>query len=117
MSRKNEEMFLRDIKKTNRNFKLSFRINLEDQKWLNYSVIGSFVFLVILNSILPSNPVQKAQLELNSGLLGVALAFFGSMFLLNALFAGGGFLTGLIGVVLCIILFYSGLPLLLGFQW
>jgi hypothetical protein len=117
MSRKNEENFSRNVKKTEKNFKLNFKINLEDQKWLNYSVIGSFVLLVILNTIISSKPIHRTAFEINSGLLGLTFVFFGSMFLLSILLTGREVLTCLVGAVLCIILFYFGLPLFLGFYW
>jgi hypothetical protein len=117
MSRKNEEVFSRVIKKTEKKFKLNFKINLEDQKWLNYSVIGSFVLLVILNSLIPINPIQKTQFEVNIGLLGLVIVFFGTMFLLNISFTRVEGLAWLISAILCVVLFYFGLPLFLGFNW
>jgi len=117
MSRKKEEVFLKNNKKIKRSFNLNFRISFEDQRWLGFSVIGSFVLLIILNYIFPYKPIEKTQFEMKSGFFGVALTFLGALFLLNALVTGGEFLPWLIGAVLCIALLYFGLPLLFGFHW
>jgi len=97
----------------------------KDQKWLYYSLLGSFGLIVLLNYVFPNvywiekNPIY----DIKNGFIGLILTFFGCAFLLNALFFrsigketfGYYALTWFIGVVLCMVLFYFGLPLFLGF--
>lgn len=117
-----EEIFLRDIKKTSRTWKIDLKLNIEDQKWIYYLTTGSFILLVIMNYIFPDFYLIKTPYNFKAGLIGVGLTFFGAIFLLNALFTGGGeglnsILIWLFGAILSVILVYFGIPLLFGFSW
>ena len=97
----------------------------KDQKWLYYSLLGSFGLIVLLNYVFPDVYWigKKPMHDVKNGFMGLILTFFGCAFLLNALFFrsivkgtfGYYLLTWFIGVVLCIGFLYFGLPLFLGF--
>jgi len=117
-----EEVFLRDIEKTRRTWKIDLKLNLEDQRWIYYLTAGSFVLLLIMNFIFPESYSIKIPYDYKAGFIGVGLTFFGTIFLLNFLFFGktGGLTTILITLFsasLSVILLYFGIPLLFGFTW
>jgi len=108
-----EEVFLREVKKTKRRWKIDFRLNLEDQRWIYYLLFASFVIIVLLNYSYP-NTMENQTYQIKAGFLGMLLTTVGFIFLLSALiFAPYGFLNGIIIVVIAIFLLYFGLPLLL----
>ena len=123
-----EEVFLRDVKKDKKNFRINFQLIfqkiLQDQKWVYYSLIGSFVLLIILNNFIPMS-VEVAPYNFKSGLLGMTLTFFGTFCLINLMVLEIGKGTSMlsfiftcsISLVLSIVLLYFGLPLFLGFNW
>jgi len=118
-----EEVFLRDVKKTKKNFRINFETIFQDQKWLPYSLIGSFILLIILNNFIPTT-VETKPYNFKSGLLGLTLTFFGLFCLINLMLLEIGkesvwsfLFTSLISFILAIVLLYFGLPFLLGFNW
>ena len=118
-----EEVFLRDVKKEKKNFRINFEVIFQDQRWIPYVVIGSFILLIILNYFIPATP-KVAPYNFESGLLGLGLTFFGVFCLINLMLLEIGkesvwsfIFTSLISFVLAIVLLYFGLPLFLGFNW
>ena len=123
-----EEVFLRDVKKNKKNFRINFQLIfqkiLQDQKWVYYPLIGSFVLLIILNNFIPIT-VEVAPYNFESGFLGMTLTFFGVFCLINLMLLEIGkgtstlsfIFTCSISLVLSIVLLYFGLPLFLGFNW
>jgi uncharacterized protein YacL len=110
-----EEVFLRDVKKTKRSWKIDLKINFEDQKWIYYLIFGSFVMIVLLNYTYPS-VIERPTYEIKTGFFGMILTVLGGILIYGALqYAPYGFLNGLIIIVIVIALLYFGLPLLL--QW
>lgn len=110
-----EEVFLRDVKKTKRSWKINLKINLEDQRWIYYLILGSFIMIVLLNYTYPGT-IERPTYQIKPGLLGFILTTAGGIFLLSALqFGPRGFINGFVIIAIAIILFYFGLPLLL--QW
>jgi uncharacterized protein YacL len=56
--------------------------------------------------------------DLKKGLIGLVMMFFGIVFLFNVLCVfKGSFQSWVLGIILCIILIYFGLPLLIGLSW
>ncbi len=125
-----EEVFLRNVKKKKK--KKNFRINFktiwqkisQDQKWIYYSIIGSFILLIVLNFFIPAT-TEAAPYNFKEGFLGMILTFFGLFCLINfsLLEISKGqtmwsfLFTVLVSAVLAIILLYFGLPLFFGFRW
>lgn len=124
-----EEVFLRNVKKSKK--KKNFRINFQaiwqkisqDQKWVYYSIAGSFVLLIILNFFIPAT-TEATPYNFKEGLLGMILTFFGLFCLINLLLLEIGkqstlsfVLTTLVSIILAIVLLYFGLPLFFGFKW
>ena len=90
----------------------------EEQKWVYYIIIGSFVLITFLNFTIPDFHWIKPQpIDIKLGFMGVLLMFFGSMFFIRAFFMGNGSWLDLywwLSVILCIVLLYFGLPILFG---
>ena len=91
----------------------------EDQKWLYYLIIGSFGLITLLNFLMPNfHWVEPKPLNIKIGFIGAIFTFFGAIFFARAFFiAGGESLLDVywwICVILCIVLFYFGLPILFG---
>ncbi len=110
-----EEVFLRDIKKKKKEWKIDLKINLEDQRWIYYLVLASFVSILIMNYTYPSM-IEKSTYQINSGFLGIILTALGGIFLYSGLQeAPLGFINGFVIILIAIVLFYFGIPLM--FQW
>ena len=110
-----EEVFLRDVKKTRRRWKIDLKINLEDQRWIYYLVFASFVIILLTNYAYP-NPIEKPTYQIKTGFLGVILTTVGGIFLFSGLqHAPLGLINGLVIIVIVIVLLYFGIPLLI--QW
>lgn len=110
-----EEVFLRDVKEKKKKWKIDFKINFEDQKWIYYLVLGSFVSIVLLNYAYPSM-IEEPTYQIKPGPLGVILTAAGGIFLYSGLLeAPLGFINGFVIILIAIVLFYFGIPLLL--QW
>ncbi len=108
-----EEVFLRDVKKTRRKWKIDLKLNLEDQRWIYYLVFASFVILVLMNYTYPSM-IEKPTYQIKTGFLGFLLATAGAILLFSALQHGPlGFFNGLIIIAIAVAFLYFGLPLLL----
>jgi hypothetical protein len=116
-----EEVFLRNNKKTSKNWKINFNHYLEDQKWIYYSTMGSFALLIILNFLLPDISVTKVPFDLGEGLVSVFMIFIGTGFLITFFSAGAGSLKeifiSLLGLAISLVLLYFGFPILFGFAW
>jgi hypothetical protein len=92
----------------------------KDYKWLYYLIAGSFGLIIILNYMFPhvywveNRPVY----DLNKGLIGLFMMFFGIIVLLNLMLLFKGSFEGFIlGIIICVILIYFGLPFLIGLSW
>lgn len=110
---KKEEEFLHGHRQKNKLIK----IDIENQRWLYYILIGSFSFLILLNFILPDLYfVKRPVYNIGDGFFGLILTFFGVLFILT-IYHEGSIKYLLLRIVLSLIFFYFGLPLLFSFQW
>lgn len=119
------KMSKEELSRGNEQTRQLLEIQKENQRWLYYLLIGSFGLIVFLNYMFPDVywVEKKPMYDAKNGLIGLVLTFFGCAFLLNAMFFrsigketfGYYLLTWFIGVILCLVLLYYGLPLFLGF--
>lgn len=91
----------------------------ENQKWIYYVIIGSLSLITILNFMIPNfHWIKPDPINIKLGFVGVILVFFGSVFFFRAFIqsvAENWFdLYWWICVILTIVLFYFGLPILFG---
>ena len=117
-----EEVFLRNVKKTNRGWRIDFKLEFEDQTWIYYLTAGSFAFLIIMNYLLPETYSIQPSYDFKVGLIGLGLTAFGMVFLLCLLCFGSAdnltsILIWFILAAITVALLYFGVPLLFGFSW
>lgn len=121
--RMSEENFLEGIKQSYQ----SVEMCKKDHRWLYLLWVGSFVLIIFFNYMFPNiYTVEKRPIyDVKSGFIGLILTVFGFTFFFNAFFFKGigveniifYIFTWIIGTIICVVLFYYGLPLFFGFKW